>query len=934
MNDAANSVDQVRGRFDGMEKAGASLAKVGGVIALGVGLAVKAYADFDEQMSKVQAATHASAGEMDQLREAAIAAGADTSFSAKEAGQAIEELSKAGVSTADILSGGLDGALALAAAGSLNVADAAELAATAMTQFKLSGKDIPHVADLLAAGAGKAQGSVEDIGMALKQGGLVASSFGVSIDETVGSLAAFASAGLLGSDAGTSMKTMLLALANPSKESAAKMRELGINAYDASGNFVGMAKLAGNLQGALGNLSQEQRNAALAQIFGSDAIRTANVLYEQGQKGIEDWTGAVNDAGYAALTASINQNNLKGDLEKLTGSMDSVFLKSGKGMNDVLRGMVQGLEDVVDAVGSTPAPLLNLGLGLAGVTSAIALVSGGLLTAIPRVMEARAAWQSFAGSNTRLAGGLVTTAKVAGVAVAALAGLMILEAVTDSMRKAAPKVDTFNSALKDIRPESFNPAFQGLSADVKGVGDAFAKLSGDTLNVALGLAVSKIPGLRQNIADVKGAVDGLDSSMGNLVANGGLPKAATAFNLVAKEADASAKAQGRSGMSAQQVLDLMPEYKQALVDQVRELGGNAEAIDLVAVAQGKLPPALQAAAEKTGTLSEFQRIQKGISEEQAKALADVGLMADGTVIAMDKYVQALFRAGDAQLGQRDAARDYVAAFQAVDKAIAENGATLDINTAAGRNNEAAIDAVASAGMRQIGAMAANGASQKDLQGKLNDTYNDLIGVAGKFGITGDAADTLARQVLGIPKGVSIESWMSERAKQMAEATTGELNKIDGRVVRAYTELQTRHIELYEKRVADAGGNEPEGGGLYGSDRRAAGGPVYRSLGGSLPAYHAAGRMVRFVPNGTDTVPLMATPGEFVVKRSSARSIGYEQLAIANSTGRLPGGGGGDTNVTAYVQNPFTGEYLLAHIDDRADARVDAGFREASMRRRG
>jgi TP901 family phage tail tape measure protein len=77
---------------------------------------------------------------MGLLREAAIKAGADTSYSAKEAADAITELSKAGVETADILSGGLTGALNLAAAGSMEVADAAELAATAMTQFKLGGQ--------------------------------------------------------------------------------------------------------------------------------------------------------------------------------------------------------------------------------------------------------------------------------------------------------------------------------------------------------------------------------------------------------------------------------------------------------------------------------------------------------------------------------------------------------------------------------------------------------------------------------------------------------------------------------------------------------------------------------------------------------------------------------------------------------------------------
>lgn len=71
-----------------------------------------------------------------------------TAFSATQAAQAITELGKAGVSTAAIHGGALKGALDLAAAGELSVAEAAETAASAMTQFGLDGALNPHIADL------------------------------------------------------------------------------------------------------------------------------------------------------------------------------------------------------------------------------------------------------------------------------------------------------------------------------------------------------------------------------------------------------------------------------------------------------------------------------------------------------------------------------------------------------------------------------------------------------------------------------------------------------------------------------------------------------------------------------------------------------------------------------------------------------------------
>jgi TP901 family phage tail tape measure protein len=325
---------------------------IGGAVALGV--IEKASFTFDKQMSAVDAATHETARNMGLLREAAIKAGADTQFSATEAAAGITELAKAGVSTKAVLGGGLKGALDLAAAGQISVAESAETAASAMTQFQLKGKDVPHIADLLAAGAGKAQGSVHDLGMALNQSGLVASQTGLSIEDTTGTLAAFAKAGLTGSDAGTSFKTMLLSLNPRSKEAATLMKRYNIEAYDAQGNFVGITKYAGKLRQGLKGLTDQQRAAALQTIFGTDAIRAANILYRQGAPGIEKWIKKVNEQGYAADTAARQTDNLAGDVERFTGSLESAFIKAGSGGQQGLRDIVQTAEKAVDAFANLP----------------------------------------------------------------------------------------------------------------------------------------------------------------------------------------------------------------------------------------------------------------------------------------------------------------------------------------------------------------------------------------------------------------------------------------------------------------------------------------------------------------------------------------------------------------------------------------------------
>lgn len=359
---------------DGMTAAGLAVA------AFGVS-AVKMAADFDQQMSTVQANTGATSAQMDQLRAAAIEAGASTVYSATDSADAINDLGKAGMSVTDILTGGLTGALNLAASDGMAVGDAAEYMANALSMFHLKGSQASQVADTLAAGAGKAVGNVSDFGEALNNCGAQANSFGMNVQETTGVLALFAQNGTIGAEAGTQLNSMLMKLAAPSAEAANTMKELGISAYDAQGHFVGMANFAGQLQKAEKNLTDEQRNQANATIFGSYAIKAANYLYEAGESGVNKWTKAVSESGYAAEQAAAKNNNLKGDLENLGGSMESLMISVGEGAQGPLRKMVQGLDTLVDAFAGLPSGVqqtIVVMASLAGVLGAVHKAAGNL----------------------------------------------------------------------------------------------------------------------------------------------------------------------------------------------------------------------------------------------------------------------------------------------------------------------------------------------------------------------------------------------------------------------------------------------------------------------------------------------------------------------------------------------------------------------------
>lgn len=372
----------------GMENTGRKSALIAsGMTAAGLAVAafgvaaVKMAADFDQQMSTVQANTGATGAQLDQLRAAAIEAGASTVYSATDSADAINDLGKAGMSVTDILNGGLSGALNLAASDGMAVGDAAEYMANALSMFHLKGSQASQVADTLAAGAGKAVGNVSDFGEALNNCGAQANSFGMNVQETTGVLALFAQNGTIGAEAGTQLNSMLMKLAAPSAEASNTMKELGISAYDAQHHFVGMANFAGQLQKAEKGLTDEQRNQANATIFGSYAIKAANYLYEAGESGVNKWTKAVSESGYAAEQAAAKNNNLKGDLENLSGSMESLMISVGEGAQGPLRKMVQGLDTLVDAFAGLPSgaqQTLVVMASLAGVFGAVHKAAGNL----------------------------------------------------------------------------------------------------------------------------------------------------------------------------------------------------------------------------------------------------------------------------------------------------------------------------------------------------------------------------------------------------------------------------------------------------------------------------------------------------------------------------------------------------------------------------
>jgi TP901 family phage tail tape measure protein len=435
----AERLAQKRAAFEGI---GRGLLAIGIAAAIGVGFAISKFIEFDQAMSQVNAVTQETAANQELLRDAALEAGGATVFTAREAANALEELAKAGLSTSVILGGALTGSLDLAAAGQLEVARSAEIMGITLKQFNLDGTQAGRVADVLAAGANKAVGGVEELAQGLKFVGPVADSMNVSLEDTVATLTLFADRGILGEQAGTSLRGMLASLTSPSKEAKNELDRLGVTLYDSQGRFLGLENTAGELHRTLGDVTDAERDMSLGIIFGNMQVTAARTVVSAGAETWRDYRAAVDDTGIAARIAAERMDNLAGDAEKLGGALDTALIQSGSGANDVLRSIVQSVTWLVDLVGGLPEPVLAVGLAFTIAAAGVTLLSGAALLAIPRLADLRG-WMQATGIS---AGGLA--AKLAGATAALTVVSLVVGLFIGQAASAAASADAFADSLE------------------------------------------------------------------------------------------------------------------------------------------------------------------------------------------------------------------------------------------------------------------------------------------------------------------------------------------------------------------------------------------------------------------------------------------------------------------------------------------------------
>lgn len=506
----------------------------------GFGVAsVNAGKAFDKSMAQVAATMGVSVDEIGSLRDFAQEMGRTTAFSATEAADALNYMALAGYDSETAMSM-LPTVLDLAAAGGIDLAYASDMVTDSQSALGLSLEDTSVMVDQMAKASSKSNTSVEQLGEAILTVGGNAKNLSGGTTELATALGIMADNGIKGSEAGTHLRNIMLALTPKSEDAAAAMESIGFNAYDADGNLRPLNDTFTDLANSLANMSTEKRTGVIATIFNKTDLAAVDALLSATTTDVDTISGALGNAGVS--------------WDKYA---DKIWAADG-----VQQGLMDDLLDNIDGIkaGGDSAALVidylasEYDLTMEDATAAVTSVGTALSQQSDRwtelsgyIKEADGSAKAMSTTQLDNLAGDITLFQ------SALEGAKI--AVSDSLTPSLREFVSFGTDGVSRLTEAFQN--EGLTGA--------ASVFGDILGEGIQMIVEKLPEFLEMGSELfKGIVDGVLAALPVLIEN--LPTMIDTFiEMVLDIAGAIIEALPEI---IQQICDALPEILPKLIDGI------------------------------------------------------------------------------------------------------------------------------------------------------------------------------------------------------------------------------------------------------------------------------------------------------------------------------------------------------------------------------
>lgn len=357
-----------------VRRAGTGTFLTGAALGAPLLLAMRSAANFENALADARASAGLTAGEVDKIRAKSLELSKAGLGGPAAIAQAFTALVKAGMPLEQAMGGAAEAVIQFASNAGIDVTQAAETASDAMNVF---GVTSTQATDILKAAADSSSTSVQAMVMAFSQSSAVAGMANQSMDTLAASLAILANNGVKGSDAGTSIKTMLLRLAAPADEAARMLQSVGLSANSfrgADGNMLPLANVLDILNASLTNLDQGQRDQALLKIFGSDAIRAGTILLRSGSEGLASMGQAMAASGTNADAYRIKMSGITGAMQTVTSATERLQITVATALGPAFQSAAQSMAGFMDFLGRIATDFPGLVTAAAGLSVGLVAV--------------------------------------------------------------------------------------------------------------------------------------------------------------------------------------------------------------------------------------------------------------------------------------------------------------------------------------------------------------------------------------------------------------------------------------------------------------------------------------------------------------------------------------------------------------------------------
>ena len=346
-------------------KAAAVAAAAWGALKIGqfVGDAVNTYADFDQAMANTAAICGATADDYARLQQAALDMGKATTKTATESAEALGYMSLAGWDVNESIAG-LEPILRLSEATQMDLATCSDLVTDSLSALGLQVDDLGEYLDVAAMANNKSNQTAQMLMEAYIAVGGTMKNLHVPIQESAAALGVLANRGIKGSEAGTAV---INNLTTGTGQAGKMMDKLGISAFDSNGKFIGLAETLRVVDEATKDMTEEQRNAALAALGGKEHIDALNDLISglntTTADGRSEWEALTDDLynadGALSTMAATVTDTLQGAISIFGSAMDDMkirlaqtFAPAAKDAINAVSAIIPSITDRIAAAGN------------------------------------------------------------------------------------------------------------------------------------------------------------------------------------------------------------------------------------------------------------------------------------------------------------------------------------------------------------------------------------------------------------------------------------------------------------------------------------------------------------------------------------------------------------------------------------------------------